>query len=296
MNKKQNYNNLYAFYVVSLCGNFTAAAKKLGITQSALSHTIKDLEERLKIKLFNRTTRTLSLTQAGEQLFLSAKKSFDELDYQLELLNKYHKEPVGVVRIVAALVVINSVLLPRLKNFNQKYPNIVIELYAEAGFSDIIAQKFDAGVRVGEDLQEGMIATKISNEFEMALVCSQDYAQKYGIPKNLEELNLHNCIVYRYGTGELADYTLQIDNKLVDFKPNPKWIFNDSLSVFKAVELGLGIAYSSYDLVKDEIKKGNFIRLFPEYSIKYDGLYLYYPHRELTKALRVVIDELKINS
>ncbi|MGQ8821399.1 LysR family transcriptional regulator [Bibersteinia trehalosi] len=294
MSKRENYNDLYAFLTVAEQRSFSRAAEKLGVSSPALSKTIRLLEERLGLQLFVRTTRQVSLTQAGQQLFHTAQQSFNKLDHELDLLAHYRNAPSGLVRINAALQVIENILVPKLAHFDQQYPDIQLELIAENRFVDIIAEGFDAGVRLGSDVAEGMIAVKISEPLKMVLVGSPDYFDEYGFPKNLDDLTQHKGIGYRFRSGNLYAWEFEEQGKQRTITPNCQWIFNDDYPTKIAALQGLGIAYLPEMLVENEVANNSVITLFPEHCQSLPALYLYYPHRNVSPALRVVIDSLKV--
>lgn len=294
MSKPENYNDLYAFLMVAREKSFTKAAKKLSITPPALSKTIRLLEERLGIRLFHRTTRRITLTQAGEHLFRFSEPSFQRLNHELEMLQHYRNSPAGLVRINAGLTVVNTLLLPKLQQIRLQYPDIHIELISENRFINIIEEGFDAGVRLNNDVADNMIAVKISNALKMLLVATPDYFQKHGFPKTIYELEKYPCIGYRLSNGELYPWEFQENGKSIKITPYSPWIFNDDYSTKQAVLAGLGIAQLQEDLVQEELNNGRLIRIFHEQSQALPALYLYYPHRKVSPALRVVIDMLKM--
>ncbi len=290
---RENYNDLHTFLIAATERNFSRAAAKLGVSPPALSKTIRLLEERLGVQLFQRTTRTVSLTQAGEQLFRTAEQSFSKLNNELQLLEHYRNTPSGLVKITAGLAVTRTLLIPKLAHFQDKYPHIRLEIISENRFVDIVAEGFDAGVRLGSDVGGNMIAVKISDEMKMAAVASPAYLDKYGIPQKLPDLATHNCIGYRLGSGGEYQWEFETNGETVKIQPQGQWIFNDDYSAKNAALHGLGIAYLPKDLVQNELASGTLIKLFGELGQKLPALYLYYPHRNVSPALRVVIDALK---
>ncbi|OOH91187.1 LysR family transcriptional regulator [Pasteurellaceae bacterium 15-036681] len=294
MLKRENYNDLYAFLLVAQEKSFTKAAQKLGVSSPALSKTIRLLEQRLGIQLFTRTTRTVSLTQAGEQLFRTAEQSFHKLDNELAILEHYRNAPTGLVRINAGIYTIDKLLIPKLAYFQQQYPEVQLELSSENRFVDIIAEGFDAGIRLNDDVAEGMIAVKISPPLKMVLVASPDYFERYGIPKNIQELEQHQCICYRLSNGGIYAWEFEHNGKPTSFVPKGQWVFNDDYVTCTAAKRGLGIAYLQEDLVADELASGELIQILGEQCLALPSLYLYYPHRNVSPALRAVIDTLRI--
>ena len=293
---KENYNDLYAFLMVTREGSFTKAAGKLGVSQSALSHTIRGLEERLGMLLLTRTTRSVSTTEAGERLRQTISASFDHIDNELSLLSKLRDTPAGTVRINASSHAIRQILLPKLQQLTQRYPDINIELTANNGMVDIVAERFDAGVRFGSRVAEGMIAVRIGNDVKMAVVATPEYFVKHGQPQSPQELTQHSCIGFRLTTqGGIYAWEFEKDGLEIKMKINGQWVFNESYHSADAVRLGLGIAYIPEDMVEDDLHCGRLIKVLDEYSIQFSGYHLYYPHRrQQSPALRLVIDTLRL--
>ena len=294
---KENYNDLYAFLMVTREGSFTKAAGKLGVSQSALSHTIRGLEERLGMLLLTRTTRSISPTEAGDKLRQTIGASFDHIDNELSLLSKLRDTPAGNVRINASHHAIRYVLLPKLKQLTQLYPDINIELTANNGMVDIVAERFDAGVRFGSRVAEGMIAVRISSDVKMVVVASPEYLALKGIPEKPQDLIQHNCIGYRLSTqGGLYQWEFLVEGIETKIKVSGQWVFNDSELIADAVLAGEGIAYIPEELIQDSLLQGKLIKVLDEYAIAYPGFHLYYPHRrQQSPALKLVIDTLRIN-
>ena len=294
MAKRGNYNDLYFFMLVVREGSFTAAAQRLGLAQSGISRAIRELEARLGVRLLVRTTRKLSLTQAGEQLYQATLSGFDSLNQGLATLAYYRNTPSGTVRINVSQHSIDKVLLPRLAVFQLRYPDIRLELITENRFVDIIDKRFDAGIRLGSDVGEGMVAVRITSGMEMAVVGTPDHFRRYGFPHTPDDLVAHPCIAYQFADGSLYQWELNQDNKKVTHRPQGQWVFSDSYMEAEAARRGLGLAYVPEELVTDDLTSGKLIRVLQPYSISLEGSYLYYPHRDVSPALRVVIDTLKI--
>ncbi|ROP61747.1 LysR family transcriptional regulator [Enterobacter sp. BIGb0383] len=294
MAKRENYNDLYLFMLVVQEGSFTAAAQRIGLAQSGISRSVRDLEQRLGVQLLVRTTRRLSLTQAGEQLYQTTLSGFDALDSGLATLEHYRQTPSGTVRINASQHAIDKCLLPKLAVFKQRYPDIRLELMNESRFVDIIAERFDAGVRLGPEVGNGMIAVRITPDMEMAVVATPEHFRRYGFPQTPADLAVHPCIAYQFGDGSLYPWELTQDDKKVTHRPQGQWVFSDSYMEAEAARLGLGLAYVPVELVADDLDRGGLIRVMQRYSLRMEGLFLYYPHRNVSPALRVVIDTLRI--
>ncbi|AVT60993.1 MULTISPECIES: LysR family transcriptional regulator [Pectobacterium] len=294
MTSRENYNDLHVFMLVAREGSFTRAAARLGLAQSGISRTIRDLEVRLRVQLLVRTTRSLSLTQAGEQLYRTAMSGFQSLDAGLATLAHFRDIPSGTVRINASQHAIEKVLLPKLVIFRQHYPDIRLELISESRFVNIIDERFDAGVRLGGEVDEGMVAVRITPDMEMVMVGTPDHFLQYGFPQTPAELAVHPCIAYQFADGSLYQWELWLEGKPIKHRPEGQWVFSDSYMEAAAAKMGLGLAYVPEELVATELEHGKLIRVLQQFSHRLDGLYLYYPHRNASPALRAVIDTLKI--
>jgi Transcriptional regulator len=296
MTARENYNDIHVFMLVAREGSFTKAALKLGVAQSGISRTVRDLESRLGVQLLTRSTRKLAFTQAGEQLYRSAQASFQSLDQGLAMLAHFRDTPSGTVRINASQHAIDKVLLPKLAAFRQRYPDIRLELISESRFVDIIAEQFDAGIRLGDDVEEGMIAVRITPDMEMVAVATPEHFSRYGFPQAPQDLITHPCIAYQFADGSVYQWELWEDGKLVKHKPQGQWVFSDSYMEAEAARLGLGLAYVPEELVAEDLELGTLIRALKMYSQRFAGFYLYYPHRNVSPALRMVIETLKISA
>lgn len=294
MTGRENYNDLHVFMLVAREGSFTKAAARLGLAQSGISRTVRELEARLGVQLLMRTTRSLSLTQAGEQLYRTVQSSFQSLDAGLATLAHYRDTPSGTVRINASQHAIDKVLLPKLAIFRQRYPDIRLELISENRFVNIIDERFDAGVRPGDEVDEGMVAVRISPDLEMVMVATPDHFLQYGFVQTPADLAGHPCIAYQLADGSIYQWELWQEGKLIKHRPQGQWVFSDSYMEAAAARMGLGLAYVPKDMVAADIEQGTLIPVLQSFSHRLDGQHLYYPHRNVSPALRMVIDALKI--
>ena len=294
MNK--NYNDLMTFITVAREGSFTKAAGILGVSQSALSHTVKALEKRLDVRLLHRTTRSISPTQAGEQLLQSLAPKFEEIDFQLDLINDLKDKPAGTIRINAAEHAINYVLWPKLRKILWEYPDITIEISINYGFVDIVSERFDAGVRLGESLNKDMIGVPISPPMQMAVVGSPAYFDKWGVPQNPADLVDHNCINIRLPTmGGLYAWEFKKGDKVMNVNVTGQAIFNNSSSRLVAALDGVGLAFLPSDMADEYLKRGELVRVLEDWCPSFDGYYLYYPNRQLSSpAFKIVVDSLRL--
>lgn len=291
---KTNYNTLHAFYLVAQEKNFARAAAKLGISPQALSKTVKVLEKELGLQLFHRTTRTVSLTQAGLVLFGEVASGFAHIQDGIGKLTHLKDTPSGKVRINASLHAIEKLLLPKLAPIMHRYPQITLELINDNRFINIIKEGFDAGIRLGGDVGDEMIAVKISDEMAMALVGSPDYVAKHGFVKSLPELALHELIGYQMKDGTVYAWQFDDDGTPYHHTPNARLLVSDSYAEASAAKVGLGLSYVPLDLVADDIKHGRLIRMLIAQSQTLPALYLYYPHRNISPALRAVVEGLRV--
>lgn len=291
---KTNYNTLHAFYLVAQEKNFARAAAKLSISPQALSKTVKALEEELGLQLFHRTTRTVSLTQAGEQLFAAAQKSFGGLNNELERLAHYRDTPSGTVKITAGLQVVQDILIPRLAHFKTAYPDITLQFHADNRFVDITHQGLDAGVRLGDDVGETMIAVKISEPLKMCVVGTPSLFEQHGFIKHINELKTFPSIAYVMSSGKYYDWEFYQNGKSIKITPNARFVYDDDQAIKTACLHGLGLAYLPQDIVADELASGKLLAVLPAYCPSLPALYLYYPHRNISPALRVVVESLRV--
>ena len=294
MKSRENYNDLHVFMLVAREGSFTKAAARLGLVQSGVSRTIRDLEARLGVQLLVRTTRRLSLTPAGEQLYRTTQSSFQSLDAGLATLAHFRDTPSGTVRINASQYAIDKILLPKLASFRQRYPDIRLELISESRFVNIIDERFDAGIRPGDEVDEGMVAVRIAPDREMVMVATPEHFLQYGFPQTPADLAVHPCIAYQFADGSLYQWELWDEGKLVKHKPQGQWVFSDSYMEAAAARAGLGLAYVPEDLVAEDLGRGNLIQVLQNFRHSLDGQHLYYPHRNVSPALRMVIETLKL--
>lgn len=294
MNK--NYNDLMAFVTVAREGSFTKAAALLGVSQSALSHTVRGLEQRLDVRLLNRTTRSVSPTEAGERLLFSIAPKFEDIDQELELINEFKSRPAGTIRITAAEHAVKTVLWPKTRELLVKYPDINIEISVNYGFVDIVSERFDAGIRLGESLDQDMIAVPVSPPMRMAVVGTPKYMQKWGIPQTPHDLVQHNCINIRLPTyGGLYAWEFSKEGKDLNVNVKGQVVMTSSSGRLEAALAGLGLTYIPEDLVLDKVREGKLVRVLDDWCESFDGYYLYYPNRLLSAspAFKLLVDALR---
>lgn len=292
-----NMNELRSFIVVAQTGSFTKAAARLGVSTSALSHSMRKLEEQLKIKLFNRTTRSVATTEAGEQLFKKLFPLFESIEDNVNALSTFRDTLNGTLRINGADHSFLYAIWDKLLAFMQKYPEVKLELTSDMKFADIVAGRFDAGIRLGREVDQDMIAVRISGDMRMALVATPQYLEKYGTPKNIGDLPQHQCLCVRMPTSEglfVWEFRSPKTKELIKFTPSGRLIVNNNFLVKKACLSHLGLALIPKDRVTEELENGEVVEVLPDYAISYDGYHLYYPNRRQNSPLfKALVEELK---
>ncbi len=293
---RRNFNDLQAFVMVAREGSFTRAAMRLGVTQSALSQTIRNLENQLDIRLLARTTRSVTPTQAGERLLASVGRHFDDIEAELSLLTEFRDKPVGTVRITCGDHVLRNVLLPKLTPLLRQYPDIHMEFDVNYGFRDIVADRFDAGVRLGDTIDKDMIAVPISTELRMAAVASPAYFKRNSRPQSPHDLIHHNCINQRFpSSGGLYVWEFEHQGQELNVRVEGQLVLNTSTAIVDAAVQGLGIAFLPEDEFSPHLQEGRLERVLEEWCEPFAGYYLYYPsRRQPTTAFSMVLNALRI--
>ncbi|MCW0983261.1 LysR substrate-binding domain-containing protein [Agrobacterium sp. BT-220-3] len=292
---QENFNDLAAFVTVAREQSFTRAAVKLGVSQSALSQTVRGLEERLGLRLLTRTTRRVSPTAAGERLLQTAGPRFDDIQSELSALSDMRDKPAGTVRITAGEHAAISVLAPALDKILPNYPDINVEITVDYGLTDIVAERYDAGVRLGEQLAKDMIAVKIAPEMRMAVVGAPSYFRQNPWPEVPEDLTAHNCIQIRMPTyGNILFWEFEKDGHELKVRVEGQLVFNNIAMRLDAAKRGLGLAYMPEDIVAEDIAKGTLIRVLEDWCAPFSGYHLYYPNRRhASPAFALVVDALR---
>jgi DNA-binding transcriptional LysR family regulator len=293
---RRNLNDLLAFVTVAREGSFTRAGAVMGISQSALSQTIKALEERLEIRLLTRTTRSVSPTPAGERLLQAIGNRFDEIEAELDALTELRDKPAGSVRITSGDHVLRTILLPKLLPVMHRYPDVRIEFDVSYGFRDIVADRFDAGVRLGESIDKDMIALPISPKLRMAAVASPAYFAKHAAPKVPDDLTRHNCINLRFpSSGGLYVWEFERRGRQVHVRVDGQATFNSTPHLVLAALDGLGIAFLPEDEFAPHIQEGRIVRVLQDWCPPFSGYHLYYPsRRQHSPAFSLVVDALRM--
>lgn len=290
-----NWNDLAAFAMVARERSFTKAGAKLGVSQSALSQTIKGLEERLKLRLLTRTTRSVAPTEAGIRLLETVGPRFEEIEAEIAALGELRGKPAGTIRITAGEHAAVAGLQPALKRFLPDHPDIKVEIIVDYGLVDIVSAGFDAGVRLGEQLAKDMIAVRIGPEMRMAVVGSPAYFDRYGVPQTPQDLTAHNCIASRLPTyGGLFAWGLEKDGREVKVRSEGQLVFNSLAMRLNSALDGLGLAYLPEDQAIPHIGAGRLMRVLEDWCPPFPGYHLYYPsRRHVSPALALLIDVLR---
>jgi DNA-binding transcriptional LysR family regulator len=295
---RRNLNDLLAFVTVAREGSFTRAAAVLGVTQSALSQAVRGLEERLQIRLLARTTRSVAPTAAGERLARAIGHRFDEIEAELDALTELRDKPAGTVRITCGEHVLQSILMPRLAPLLGDYPEVTLEFDISYGFRDIVADRFDAGVRIGSTIDKDMIAGPIGPPLRMAVVASPAYFAAHGKPRTPGELTAHRCINQRMPTsGGLYVWDFARRGKVVNVRVDGPLVFNTSPPQVDAAIAGLGIALLPEDEVSASMADGRLMRVLEDWCSPFAGYHLYYPsRRQPSPAFSLVVKALRYDA
>ncbi|MBY2920546.1 LysR family transcriptional regulator [Rhizobium leguminosarum] len=288
-------NDLIAFLAVARAQSFTKAAGKLGVSQSALSHTIRGLEERLGLRLLTRTTRSVAPTEVGERLLVSIGPRLDEIESELAALSAFREKPAGTIRINAGEHAADVVLWPALQKLLPDYPDINVEIIVDYGLTGIVAERYNAGVRLGEQVAKDMIAVRIGPDMRMAVVGSPAYFGTRPKPLTPQELTDHNCINLRLPTyGSVYAWEFEKDGRELRVRVEGQLVFNNIALRLNAVLAGLGLAYMPENLVDAHLADGRLVRVLEDWCLPFSGYHLYYPSRRHTSpAFALLVDALR---
>jgi len=287
--------DLVAFVTVARERSFTRAAKKLGVSQSAVSHTIRGLEARLGMRLLTRTTRSVSTTEAGDRLVQSVAPHFEEIEAGVAAVTALGDKPAGAIRITTSLHPAETILWPALVKFLPRYPEVKVEISVDTALTDIAAHRFDAGVRLGEQVAHGMIAVRIGPDLRMAAVASPSYLAKRAAPRTPRDLTEHNCINVRVPTyGGLYAWEFEKNRRELKVRVEGQLTFNDIRQVVEAALAGFGIAYVFENQVASYLKAGRLKRVLEDWCPPFPGYHLYYPsRRHASPAFPLLVDALR---
>ena len=292
---RRNLNDLLAFVTVAREGSFTRAAAVLGVSQSALSQAISGLETRMDIRLLARTTRSVSPTAAGERLLQAIGNRFDEIEAELDALTEMRDKPAGTVRITCTDHALSTLLMPKLAPLLHEYPDIKLEFDINYGLRDIVAERFDAGVRLGDYVDKDMIALPISPPLRMAAAAAPSYFSKQSLPKTPNELTAHRCINFRTSGDGLYAWEFERDGRKLNVHVDGQIILNTSDHIVEAALAGLGIAFILEDEFSPYIEEGRLVRVLEDWCPPFAGYRLYYPsRRQLSPAFKLVVEALRM--
>ncbi|MBJ9705389.1 MULTISPECIES: LysR family transcriptional regulator [Acinetobacter] len=295
----ENLDDLKSFIIVAQTRSFTKAAGQLGVSQSALSYTLKMLEQRLGIKLLNRTTRSVSLTQEGEQLLNDIEPLITGIEQKLYNLNEFRDSPRGKLRINGTEISLNFLLWDKLSKFSHDHPNIQLELTMDYAFTDIVKDRYDIGIRLGENVHKDMISVKVSHELEMMTLASPAYLHTYGAPQIPDDLHQHRCIGLRLPSHERIQSwefkNSQQNSEIQTLSPEFSMVVSHARLQLKAGLDGLGIVWLPKIMVEAEIQKGNLVTVLKDWDMSYSGYYMYYPsRRESSPLFRLLVEALRL--
>lgn len=291
-------DDLRALVAVGRERSFTKTAAKLGVSQSALSQTIRQLEARLGVRLLTRTTRSVSLTEAGERLVGTVAPRIEEIEAELAAVSELREKPAGTIRITATEYATEAILLPKLARLLRDYPDIKVEIVIDYGLTDIVAQRFDAGVRSGEQVATGMIAVRIAPDMRMAVVGSPSYFKNRPEPKTPQDLIGHNCIALRLPThGSLYAWEFEKDGRELKVRVEGQLIFNTTVQMLNAALAGLGLAYVPEGMAQPYLARGRLKRVLEDWCLPYPGYHLWYPSRcQSSAAFALLVEALRYST
>jgi DNA-binding transcriptional LysR family regulator len=293
--QRGNVNDLLAFLAVGQERSFTKAAAKLGVSQSALSHTVRGLEERLGLRLLTRTTRSVAPTEAGERLLRTIAPRLEEIEAELAGLSELREKPAGTIRITATDYAVDTILWPKLTKFLRQYPDVRAEIIIDYGLTDIVAERFDAGVRSGEQVAKDMIAVRIGPDMRMAVVGAPSYFKLRPEPQRPQELIGHNCINLRLPTrGGLYAWEFEKNCRELKVHVEGQLVFNGTFQMLNAALAGFGLAYVPEDVAQPHVARGRLTRVLEDWCPHYSGYHLYYPsRRQPTPAFALLVETLR---
>lgn len=293
--KRDELGDLAAFMAVAEDRSFTKAASRLGTSQSALSHTVRRLETRLGLRLLTRTTRNVSPTEAGERLLQTLRPAFADIETRIEALGELRDRPSGTIRINSGEHAAHTILWPVLERFLPLYPDVKVEITTELGYADIVERRFDAGVRLGEQVARDMVAVPIGPDVNMVVCGSPSWFAGHPKPRTPHDLNDHACINLRLPTrGGLYAWEFEKDGRELNVRVDGPLIFNDMILVQKAAEAGLGLAFLMADQAAAAIAEGRLIPVLQDWRPPFPGYHLYYPsRRQPTPAFSLLVEALR---
>ncbi|MET3552948.1 LysR family transcriptional regulator [Burkholderia sp. 567] len=292
---RENLNDLLVFLAVARDRSFTRAAARLGVSQSALSQTVRDLETRLGVRLLTRTTRSVSTTEAGEELFQAVAPRIDEIEMKLAAVADFRDKPAGVVRITATEHPIDTIIWPKLRRVLPDYPDIRVELSVDYGLANVVEERYDIGVRYGDQVAKDMIAVRISPDIRMTMVASPAYLDGRKPPKTPQDLLDHDCVTLRLATAKgIYAWELKKGRNEIQARVSGRITCNTQPHMVQAALDGFGIAFVTEDIVLDHVRSGQLRIVMPDWCPVFPGYHAYYPsRRQASRAFSIVIDALR---
>lgn len=295
MKSRDNLNDYVAFITIAREKSFTRAAAQLGVSQSALSHTIRSLEASLGVRLLTRTTRSVSPTDVGQRLLDNLAPRFDEINDEIAAIGEELEKPTGTIRISATDYAIRTLLWPKLSPVLKRYPKINVEMINDYGLTDIVANRYDAGVRLGEQVTNGMISVRIGPDLRFVAVASPEYLKKNGTPETPFQLTKHRCINLRLPShGGFYVWEFKNDGKEVRARVEGQIVFNTVFQTVDAAADGYGIAHVPEDLATEYIRQGKLTLILEDWTPYWEGLHIFYSsRRQSSNAMKIVVDALR---
>lgn len=292
--KRGELDDLAAFAAVARARSFTRAAAEIGLSPSALSHAMRGLEQRLGVRLLARTTRSVAPTAAGERLLLSLEPALQEVGRGLAALSDWRGAPAGALRLTTFGYAARTILAPRLPHFLLDHPDVSVEVIIDDRLVDLVAERFDAGIRLGETVERDMVAVPVGPQLRTVVVGTPSYFDRHPLPERPADLDRHICVNYRLvGGGGLLPWEFEREGNEVKVRAPGQLIVNDEVLAGAAVRAGAGLGYMMEHDVADEIASGRLIQVLASWCPRYPGCHLYYPSRHVTPALRALIDALR---
>ncbi|EIK94399.1 regulatory protein LysR [Pseudomonas sp. M47T1] len=288
-------NDLQSFVAVARDQSFTKASVKLGVSASALSHTIRGLEERLGVRLLTRTTRNVAPTDAGERLLNSIGPLFDQIVAEVDALGVLRDKPSGIIRITCSDDAAESTLRPMLPKFLKQYPDIHVEISIDYGFTNIVSERFDAGIRLGESISKDMIAARVGPDWRLSVVGSPSYLERHGVPLEPRDLTEHSCVNIRHSSnGPCYAWEFEKDGRAINIRVSGQFTANSSIHVLNAALDGVGLGYVPDHLAKPYLESGRLVEVLSAWCPYFEGYHLYYPNRrQASPAFRAFVDAMR---
>lgn len=294
--ERADAGDLLAFLAVAKERSFTRAAARLSISQPTLSQIVQNLEQRLGVRLLNRTTRSVTPTQAGARLLLTIGPKFDEMDAELNALNELREKPAGTIRITATEYAAQAIVMPAMAKIGPLYPDIIVEVMIDVGLTNIVAAQYDAGIRPGELVAKDMIAVRVGPDLRMAVVGAPSYFATRKKPRTPQDLTQHNCINLRLPThgGTLYAWEFEKNSRDINVRVEGQLVFNSASALLQAALQGLGLAYLTEGQVQPYLASGELVRVLADWCPPFSGYHLYYPsRRQPSPAFSVLVDALR---